>query len=315
MIYFFFGSDNYALSQEVKKLKASFSDVVELPFDEQDKLREVLQAQGLFAGKKLVILRGWMEEAPSLKIREGGGELCDVVFVEESPDRRTRGYKFLMKNAEVREFTAPIGPALGAWITSYVQTAGGKIEARAVAELLGRVGEATDTWRYAGELDKLILFASTHNPPLKVRGEGGVITQADVQKLVRRALPDDVFALTNFFAEGRGREATVLLDGLLGSGQPLEIQKQAILVVGALASQIRSLILVKSVKESAPAAAAKTLGWKEGRVWINQKLAGKFDDRKLRVLLRDLLAIDRRLKTSEEPPKLLLNLFIQKARV
>ena len=76
---------------------------------------------------------------------------------------------------------------------------------------------------------------------------------------------------------------------------------------------MQAFLLVQSFQNESPSRIAATLGWKEGRVWINQKLAGKFAGKILVGMLRDLQAIDRRLKTSEEPPKLLLTLFLQKA--
>jgi DNA polymerase III delta subunit len=87
----------------------------------------------------------------------------------------------------------------------------------------------------------------------------------------------------------------------------------AIQINGALASQIHSLLLIKNVKGSAQEM-AKILDWKEGRVWINLKLAKKFTTEKLKKMLWDLKQIDLRAKTSDEPINLLLSLFIQKAK-
>ena len=137
-----------------------------------------------------------------------------------------------------------------------------------------------------------------------------IIQAADVRQLVSPNISQNVFALTNLFAEGKSVEAQRLLDDLLGAGQQTELKTQTIQMIGALASQIRSLLLVKDLENETPSKIAEALGWKEGRVWINSKLAKKFSKDKLASLLKDLRAMDLRLKSSEEPPKLLLSLFL-----
>ena len=300
MLYFYYGADTYSLTAAAKELKAQYPLVEELDFvrPESDsgggrreaRLREVLQSQGLFARKKLVVLRGWTGEIGDIgeigEIRDS-----DILFLEtEMPDRRLKFFKWLVKNAESREFTAPAGAALEKWIREFAQN---KIENDAVKELIARIGEPQDLRQYAGELEKLMLYDS------------GKIEISNVRQLVSPNFHDDIFVVTNAFAEGRTGEAVGVLERL-----PIE----PVQIIGGLAAQIRSLLLMKALAGKSPAEMAATLGWKEGRVWINQRLAGKFTIDKLRTMLRDLLAIDRRLKTTEEPPKLLLQLFLQKAK-
>ena len=144
---------------------------------------------------------------------------------------------------------------------------------------------------------------------------GGKIAFADVRDLVMPNISQNVFQLTNLFAEGRGREAVSLLEKMMSAPQASDLKSQTIQIIGGLASQIRSLLLVKDLERETPSKIAEILSWKEGRVWINSKLAKKFTKEKLLGLMRDLRALDLRLKTSEEPPKLLLSLFLQKAKV
>ena len=144
---------------------------------------------------------------------------------------------------------------------------------------------------------------------------GGKIAFADVRDLVMPNISQNVFQLTNLFAEGRGREAVSLLEKMMSAPQASDLKSQTIQIIGGLASQIRSLLLVKDLERETASKIAEILSWKEGRVWINSKLAKKFTKEKLLGLMRDLRALDLRLKTSEEPPKLLLSLFLQKAKV
>lgn len=289
MIYFYHGPDTYQSGQAAEKLKAQYPLVEELDLEQRERLTELLQSQGLFAQRKLVVLRGWVGELKEPPLRSD----ADILFLENSsPDRRRGFYKWLIKNAEAREFVAPTGAALETWISETVADRGGRIEAAATKELVARIGEAPDLREYSSALEKLMLYSPQ-------------IETASVRELVPRNFNDDVFSITNAFAEGRVWEAAATLERL--PAEPVQI-------VGALAAQIRSLLLVKFFERESPAEVAAALGWKEGRVWVSRKLAKNFTAARLRVMLRDLLAIDRRLKTSEEPPKLLLTLFLNKAK-
>ncbi|MDZ4244105.1 MAG: DNA polymerase III subunit delta, partial [Candidatus Doudnabacteria bacterium] len=202
---------------------------------------------------------------------------------------------------------APLARAnLETWIKNRLEKQRVKMEKSAIAKFLDLLQtddeeEIYNLWQIVSELEKLILYSGGKN-----------IAEGDVTKLVAPNISQNVFALTNLFAEGDSAQAIALLDDLVGRGQIAEERNQSIAIVGALASQIRSLLLVKDLEDQGPAEIAKILDWKEGRVWINLKLAKKFTKAILVKSLEDLRAIDFRLKTSEEPPKLLLSLFIQK---
>ena len=271
-----------------------------------------------------------------------------LVFLQtEDFDKRLKFYKGLQKLAKLKEFVMPQGTELKTWIINYLQAEGFVMEPDALAKFIELLGENTeetlyDLWQVSRELDKLMLLKSTPSlspsPPASPAGRqgggktedafplpssplvgearwgGGIITKADVQEIVQPNIAKNLFTLTNMFAEGRSRDAVNFLEQMVESGPAAEIKTQSLQLIGGLASQIRSLLLVKDLEREAPGIIAETLKWKEGRVWINLKLAKKFSKEKLFTLLKDLKALDLRLKTSEEPPKLLLALFFQKAK-
>ncbi len=342
MILFFHGPDTFTLSREIKKIKSEFVGLVEeleignTPDSELTiRLRETLESQGLFANKKLVVLKNFLgqlknyprseeylmgllstpSQSPSPRLREneaGSDHGGDYVIFEQTEkfDKRLKFFKTLQKEAQAKEFMIPSGTDLEIWVGNYLRNQGFTMEPEALAEfvnLMGRNEEESlyDLWQVSSELEKLMLFS----------GEEKIIRITAVRVLVCPNISQNVFSLTNLFAEGRGAEAQKLLDDLMGSGPAYELKTQTIQIIGALASQIRSLLLVKDLEKESPAGIAATLGWKEGRVWINSKLARKFTKEKLMSMMRDLRALDLRLKTSEEPPKLLLSLFLQKAKV
>lgn len=278
----------------------------------RSKLQEFLEGQGLFSLKKLVVLRNclnqihkfpgaqaYLEEAlPKLDAK------TTVAFVQtESTDKRLRFFKKLQGVAKVTEFITPTGKALETWIINWLKKEDWKIENEALADFSSRLGEGYTLWQVETELRKLLLASF----------ESKLITADLVRKVVVRNTNQNIFDLTNLVAEGKIAAAVRLLEEIVSSAAISEVKPQIIQIVGALASQLRSLLLVKELEDHEPREIAKILGWKEGRVWINSKLAKKFEREKLIRLLQDLKAIDFRLKTSEEPPKLLLTLFFQKA--
>lgn len=317
MIHFWFGADTYTLSRELAALKADFKirfpgGIIEeisamQAEDIMPRLRGALESQGLFGNEKLIVLRDFVSLAAKLAAEEkflsermeSLPKDYELVFVEAGEaDERRVFFKKLKKIAKAREFAMLEGKAYFDWIEKRAREEGFEFEKGALEKF-----PVFDLWQAASELEKLMLY----------KAEEKIITQKDTHLLVRPNIEENVFSLTNLFAEKRKSEAVRVLNTLLSDGPAYELKNQAIQIVGALAGQIRSLLLVKGLDEKTNDNIARELGWKTGRVWINRRLAAKFQEARLATMLRDLRAIDMRLKTSEEPPKLLLALFLQKA--
>lgn len=345
MIHLWFGDDTWSMLQELALLKDKeevyFGD---LPDKEvRTQVGNHLESGSLFSTQKLVVLRDFLPEVKNYPLTQSYLEQIlphlsgstDVVFLELAGfDRRLGFFKTLKKLAEAREFAIPASAAFQDWIKKYVKSRGFSLENEALKKFVERLGENSeeenlyDLWQTAHYLDQLMLYRSTSLPnpphqgegnkkeflPLDGGGEVGVITADDVVKIVSPNIKHGVFVLTNLFAEGRAREAVGLLERMLPAAA-VDLKFEALKIIGALAGQIRSLILVKDLEVQEPSEIAKILGWKEGRVWINLRLAKKFEPSRLRQLLSDLKALDLRLKTSDVPPKLLLTLFFEKTRV
>ena len=328
MVYFFYGQDTFSLLEELKEFKEKWradhpnAGIEELrvaaSWSDQELrmwLQDHLESQGLFASEKMVVIYDCVNslskfvstESYILSALDNQPPSTTLIFVEtEGIDKRRTAFKKLKKTATVREFVPMARSELEVWIKNRLQKQGAKIDKPAIAKFLDLLETDDDEqiynlWQIASELEKLTIYSGGRN-----------ITEEDVAKLVSPNISKNVFALTNFFAEGKTAPAIRLLEDLVGRGQIAEERNQSIAIVGALASQIRSLLLVKDLEDQSPAEIAKILDWKEGRVWINLKLAKKFTKVVLVKSLEDLRAIDFRLKTSEEPPKLLLALFLQK---
>ena len=327
MVIFYYGEDTFTLAREIKKLKANFSGEIHEVSPNgaisdtalRGRLVEIFSNQGLFSSKKMVFLKNFVDQAKDfpkteeylLALAKNPPADHELIFAEEeSCDKRLKFFKALQKLAQTKEFNLLSYKNLEIWIESILKTEGFTIEPDA-AITLGKLFGADEMettyslWQVNSELEKLMLFKEQEK----------VIHAADVKELVKPNISHNVFSLTNLFAEGKGAEAMRLLEKMMGEGPASDLKSQSIQIIGGLASQIRSLLLVKDLETESSVKIAARLGWKEGRVWINSKLAKKFAKEKLVKLLADLRALDLRLKTSEEPPKLLLSLFLQKAKV
>lgn len=317
MIVLFFGDDIFTLRQELYALRAKFFHWEEVEAGGalsdrplRQRLSEALVSQGLFVKTKLLILKNLLASQKDYPETVGylektlsaiPPELTLAIVERESFDKRTKLFRLLQKVAKVREFVPPVGDALVSWVKERLKAAKMQAEPGAVEMLLDRVGPDAGLGQISAEFQKLGLYNS------------GRLDKELVSKIVPSTLKKTVFDLTNAVAEGRIAEAMATMEQVLKTATAFDQKKEIIQIVGALAAQIHSLLLVSEFSGGNPDEVAKTLGWKPGRVWINMKLARKFSQQRLRQLLKDLRAIDLRLKTSEEPPKLLLTLFFQKA--
>lgn len=326
MLNFYFGEDSFTLLGELEGERSKFLEkypqgaLEELAIGPETtdalllgRLQEIFGGQTLFSKNKFVVFRDIVNglnkypesETYLLKSLAHPGAGLALIFVQvENCDKRLRVFKKLRTLAQTIEFSIPTGRELEKWIAKRLSAEGFVISAEALTEFERKLGPEYTLWQVEQELNKLMLYRF---------GEKSIGAD-DVRKVVARNINQNVFDLTNLVAEGRGREAVALLEQMLRASAAADQKTQVIQIVGALASQIRSLLLVKEFSaKSAAAETARVLGWKPGRVWINQKLAEKFSQEKLIQVLLDLCAIDFRLKTSDEPANLLLTLLFQKA--
>lgn len=330
MIYFFYGEDTYSAERELSLIKGKFLKTYpqglfeELRISEESsdeklgrQIQEFLQAQGLFESHKLITVRDFLKYVSLfpqpfeylekfIKNKQEDNLITLVFFETGFPDRRFKLFQTLKKFAKAKQFFIPRHQALEDWIKTRLAEEGAKINQEALQTFVGRVGEEYNLWQVENELQKLILF-SFSSPG----GDGKMITKKEVLEVVSPSFSQNIFALTNALGEGKMKEALTLLQEMV-RGTATDQKTWLLKIIAVLANQIRSLLMIKDLAGMNPEEIAKILNWKEARVWVNLRLAKKFSSEKLQKLLRDLRAIDFRLKTSEEPVDLLLVLFFEK---
>ncbi len=175
-VYLFTGQETYLLDKELHRRKENFllkygpDSVFSFSLDNLDvaQIKQSIYSSGLFTTKKLILINGLPLDASTklgLDIAEqltvfiesfikAEGKIPDdsfLVFVSSTPDKRLRLYKFLEKNANVKEFTQLKGNDLELFVKHELNEC--DIDHTTIQYFLTKVG--SDLYRIWFECDKL----------------------------------------------------------------------------------------------------------------------------------------------------------------
>lgn len=175
--------DKYSLDKELKRWQDSFvgkywADSV-FVFNSENwdnwSITQNIFWWGLFSTKKLIILR-WVPVCAERQTWFDADMLNDftdkfmksidvipadnlIIFLSYSPDRRWRLYKFLEKNAQIKEFKKMWGIELKNLVRSWLWEI--KVSENLMTYFLDKVWE--DPYRVDSEVDKLHEYCTVHN--------------------------------------------------------------------------------------------------------------------------------------------------------
>ena len=320
-IFLFTGEDDFSMQGKinlwrgefVKKYSAESIVLIEgenAPEQElSDQLRQAL-SPSLFSAKKLIIVHNGLPLETVWQLMDNLPKDYFLVFWQSKKlDKRLSFYKQLIKKVKVTEFHLPHGRALNSWIKSKAPELGAEIDDRA-AELL-----AVYLGRDLSDKDREVFnLWQAYNELLKLTSFNKKITAEHVRLLVNPKLPENVFALSDRILEKDKQAAIVAFEEFLS--QSTSDEKFAIIkIIGLLSEQLRSLILVHFLKQNrlSQQEMADRLGWSPGRVFIILKHSANTSHERLKSLLSSLLSIDLAVKSTDQNPRLLMDLFIDRA--
>ncbi|MCI8526736.1 MAG: DNA polymerase III subunit delta [Oscillospiraceae bacterium] len=223
---------------------------------------------------------------------------CCLVFrfdtVPFRPDKRLkRLHAAVSAHAQAVEFQKQSGPELRAWTRRQALAAGKDMDNAACDHLAFLTDHSLQAM--ASELQKLTAYA-----------EGPLITRQDIDAVVEPTLTAVSFDISNAVAGGDYERALGKLRDLLA------MQQDPILLLGAVASQLRRLLCAKVLSEHGRGAEALQrlcgLGSYPARLAMDaaRRMRREFCERA--VLL--CLETDRQLKTSYDDPRRLLELLL-----
>ena len=224
MIYLLHGENEFEKRERLRQLLGELGGDVERVDGEEletGRLRELLQGQTLFGGKRVVLIAG-ASEGPVRQDLPIVAESTDIslILVEAKLDKRSKTYKWLVKQATVELFT-PFGERDGAkvvqWCVARAKKAYGLALPMDVARMLvERLGH--DQLRLDAVLEQLSL-AETVDAAL-VEAVVPLAKMENVFGLMEAALSgrvDDVQRIVRYLEESEGDDSAYMTMGLLVS--------------------------------------------------------------------------------------------------
>lgn len=320
MPYLLLGPNDYSKHEFVQALlsKSGAQLVCFRVGDEIPGLGDVLQSD-LFSKPKVFLFDGVMPDFLFSMPKASVGP-NRVVVMMKSLDKRKKENKELLENKdiEVKEFLLPHGRELDEWIINKVEELGGQISSKAANELAVRLGRDNAKETKVGgkvisseEVYNLFLVESEIKKLLAYAGSEEVSEMA-IKELVSESGEVEVFDLTNAIGEGKKQETVALMHKFLKE-QVASDEKTSVIQLNALLSeQFRNVYMIQNFLEDkiSEADILEKTGWKSGRLFVVKKMASRFPSKKIAETLNKLEALDLELKTSQTPPKVLLDLII-----
>lgn len=296
MIYLLHGENEFLKHQRLIELTGA-SEVQR--YDGEDlqlgRLNDVLLAQSLFTADEIIVLR---ELSANSEVWSALPELAEkvdrtIILLEIKPDKRTKTYKWLTKNAKTEEFATFSDrqkPQLAKWLIERAKTQNVSLNAGQAEMLIDRLGY--DQLRLDAVVNQLALAGGVTDE--KIDAMVPLAKSESVFELFEAALKGDVQAVHRVIAY---LEATDGDDG-------------AYMTLGLLVSQLVSLNgLVLSRDDSD---VASDLGVHPYGLKKLAPLCRNLSTTKLRQINQALSVADRQMKTTNISPWLLLEAALVK---
>lgn len=236
-IYFFYGEEKYDIQRYVAKILKIFGEVIDgvnfSNFDKNniDKLESFCNTFSFFGTKKIAIVKdsGLRFDMEFIKDEEKLNDIT-IIFIEDSVDKRTVGYKTLSSIGYEIEFTYMKESELVYWVVSMFKAY--KIEvSKDVSEYyISKVG--TDKNNIINEMRKVVDYID----------KDGKLTKDIVDKICYKSLNSVIFDLTDAIMIKNRKETIQILEELVIKKEP--VQKIFI----TLYNQFKNLYLIKVYK-------------------------------------------------------------------
>lgn len=320
-IYFFWGEDDFALSQAVKQLEQSILDPnwFQFNYDRIDGEQPIAAIDALNQAMTPVFGMGgrliWLADTslcqtcPEDILAELERTLPQIpefshflLTSAKKPDARLKSTKLLNQYAQVKEFS-PIPPwnteAILAKVKQVATERGVKLTPTAIDLLADSVGN--DTRRLENELEKLSLFS------------GNQIIDRDVVAQLVRCDTHNSLQLAAAIRQGNQSEALTLITDLITQNEP------ALRIVATLVGQFRTWTIIKLMTETgekddkAIASAAEISNPK--RLYFLRQEVNTLSSPKLLETLPILLELEASLKQGAEPISTLQTKIIQLCQI
>lgn len=296
MITVLTGENSYDIAQALDVLVAQFPGTPERIDGESltlADLPDLLMGGTLFSPTRLVIVKDLANNSSVWnELADWTGRVSEdiqLVLVDAKLDKRTKTYKQLKAEADLREF-APWKEGDLRTAEQWAKTEAGHrkmvLDAPSITALVEQTG--ADQWQLHYALEKLAVL--------------DVVTPAVIRDVIERTPHDNVFVLLDLALKGRRAEVHAMLSNL-------EKTEEAYRLFGLLATQVTQLAAV-AVSDQSPRDLAAALGIHPYAVSKIQAAAGRLGRAGARRLVRAFAAADHQLKTGSSDPWLLIDIAL-----
>lgn len=227
------GENSYEVQQTLRQLTAEFDGTPEKIDGETLELRhlpDVLMGASLFASKRLVMIRDLSDNKELWDKLPDWIERMDddihLVLIEAKPDKRTKTYKTLQKNATVMEhkpWTDRDQAQAKQWVVAQAKMRGVTMTPALARLLVARVG--VDQWQLAQATQKLSVYDDITEEVIREIIDAR--PSENVFELFETALKGDADRLRDLLTVLARTEDPYMLFGLL-SGQAFQLMALAV---------------------------------------------------------------------------------------
>lgn len=305
MLTLLLGDDVYAkqafLDKEISKFNG---DLNKFQAGEDMPKLSSLGGASLFGGEGVYLFVDCLKNFELEDLELVAQNTVPIYFWESSLDKRLAKSKQLIKIANVEEFSSPERDSAQAWILSHADRLGIKIQPSAAGELVNRLLGSTKT---------NLPVMTAHQELLKLSSYAGeeTISTAMVEELTPQDLSIDMFALLDFVGSKNKAQAIKLLQNYYESSSE-DDKALTIRLVALLSDQFRSLLIAKDLGAQGlnDQQILQTTGWKSGRLFVMNKIGRNFSSAQLQSALTKLYSLDKELKTSTLPPRVIVDMIV-----
>lgn len=312
MLIVLYGPDTYRSRQKLKEIIANYHAKHKsgLNFTQREwaegsleELSDVLSSTSMFDEKKLVVIKNAClatksEQEKLVDLIKKKKTVKDndviVVFYESEKPEKSDLFSWLKKEAQMaQEFDFLSGTKLKNWVQKEVATSGGKISVSATDTLAAFVG--ADLWQMTSEINKLVNYKN-----------GGMISQRDVELLVKSKYDPNIFATIDALAARNKNLAYKLLHQHLSQGE------NEIYILSMFVYQFRNLLQIKNlVEQGIPSIAlAKKTGVHPFVIKKSWPQLKNFNLEALKKIYEHLLKLDIAIKRGRIEPSVALDLIV-----
>lgn len=299
MIQLLFGENDYALRQAEGRVRDAFIETygdqsvsqVQADTLTPADLPQLLQGTSLFATENLTILYDTSANKPvwdALAEFLAKAEAVDLLLVETKPDKRTKTFKWLQKNAETKECKLLDERTTISWLQTEARRQGIELNHELAQHLVRRSG--TEQWRLHNDIAKLALV-------------DGALSREVIDRLIEAHPSASVFDVLGAVATGKSREALETIRILRTYEDPYKF-------FGLLVAQLYQLALCVTSNHRPTQQIATDSGIHPFALQQTMKIARYVDRTRLQAMVEIFEHCDTQMKTTGADQWLLIETAI-----